>query len=108
MLRTGRLAGAVNAVRCDAEGRLAGALFDGEGLVDSLNGFNIAYTGKRVLILARDRGAAAIAVCWSPGFPRVEGRGRRSGPVRPDAGQRSALARRLARLAGRVLAVDKQ
>lgn len=57
----GRLAGAVNAVRCDAQGRLVGAMFDGEGLVDSLNGFHIAYTGRRVLILGAGGGAAAIA-----------------------------------------------
>jgi shikimate dehydrogenase len=57
----GRLAGAVNAVRCGDQGRLLGDLFDGEGLVDSLNGFNITYAGKRVLILGAGGGAAAIA-----------------------------------------------
>lgn len=57
----GRLAGAVNAVRCDAQGRLVGELFDGEGLVHSLDGFNIRYTGSRVLILGAGGGAAAIA-----------------------------------------------
>lgn len=57
----GRLAGAVNAVRCDAQGRLVGDLFDGEGLVESLNAFNIPYTGKRVLILGAPR-----PVCHRP------------------------------------------
>ena len=56
-----RLAGAVNAVRRDAQGRLVGDLFDGEGLVNSLNSFDITYTGQRVLMLGAGGGAAAIA-----------------------------------------------
>lgn len=52
----GRLAGAVNAVCCDAQGRLVGELIDGEGLVHSLDGFNIRYTGSRVLILGAGGG----------------------------------------------------
>jgi shikimate dehydrogenase len=56
-----RLASAVNAIRCEAGGRLVGDLFDGEGLVQSLNDFGVAYTGKRVLMLGAGGGAAAIA-----------------------------------------------
>jgi shikimate dehydrogenase len=57
----GRLAGAVNGIRRTAEGRLAGGLFDGEGLRASLDYFGIAYAGRRVLILGAGGGASAIA-----------------------------------------------
>ena len=55
------LAGAVNAICRDAQGRLVGDLFDGEGLVSSLNSFRIGYTRKRVLMLGAGGGSAAIA-----------------------------------------------
>lgn len=56
-----RAAGAVNAVRRRGDGRLEGALFDGEGLVGALNHFGMAYQRKRVLILGAGGGASAIA-----------------------------------------------
>ena len=56
-----RVAGAVNAVRRTAGGQLEGGLFDGEGFVASLGYFQIAYAGKRVLILGAGGAAAAIA-----------------------------------------------
>jgi shikimate dehydrogenase len=84
----GQLAGAVNAVRCDEQGRLRGDLFDGEGLVSSLNTFNIRYTGKRVLLLGAG-GAAEVAL------------------YDPTSGKAQALARRLgAAGTARVSAVD--
>lgn len=93
----GRLAGAVNAVRCDADGRLVGALFDGEGLVDSLNGFNIAYTGKRVLILGAGGGAAAIAASLvSPASRVSKGAAGEVALYDPTPGKARALAERLA------------
>nr|WP_315234290.1 shikimate dehydrogenase [uncultured Albidiferax sp.] len=55
-----RVAGAVNAVRRTAGGQLEGGLFDGEGFVASLGYFQIAYAGKRVLILGAGGAAAAI------------------------------------------------
>jgi shikimate dehydrogenase len=55
-----RMAGAVNAIRRNADGALEGALFDGEGFLASLHYFNISYTGKRVLILGAGGAAAAI------------------------------------------------
>ena len=55
------MAGAVNAVRRTAAGGLEGGLFDGEGFVDSLDYFQIAYADKRVLILGAGGAAAAIA-----------------------------------------------
>lgn len=57
----GRVAGAVNAVRRNPDGRLEGALFDGKGFVAALDYFSVAYAGKRVLLLGAGGGAAAIA-----------------------------------------------
>lgn len=104
----GRLAGAVNAVRCDAQGRLVGDLFDGEGLVHSLNGFNMTYTGKRVLILGAGGGAAAIAASLvSPASKASQGAALEVALYDPTPGKAQALARRLgAAVAVRVIAVD--
>lgn len=55
-----RLAGAVNAIRRNADGTLEGGLFDGEGFVSSLDYFDIPYAGKKVLILGAGGAAAAI------------------------------------------------
>lgn len=55
------MAGAVNAVRRNADGRLEGGLFDGEGFVASLDYFQIRYQASRVLILGAGGAAAAIA-----------------------------------------------
>lgn len=57
----GRLAGAVNAVRRDAEGRLHGALFDGTGLIQALRGFGLRLAGRRVLLLGAGGAGQAIA-----------------------------------------------
>jgi shikimate dehydrogenase len=56
----GRVAGAVNGIRRNADGELEGALFDGKGFVMSLDYFGVAYAGKRVLILGAGGAAAAI------------------------------------------------
>jgi len=55
-----QVAGAVNALRLDAQGELEGDLFDGEGLVSSLNYYGMVYAGRRVLVLGAGGGAAAI------------------------------------------------
>ena len=55
-----RTAGAVNALRRTEQGRIEGALFDGEGFVASLVYYGIAYAGKRVLVLGAGGAAAAI------------------------------------------------
>lgn len=103
----GRLAGAVNAVRCDAQGRLVGDLFDGEGLVESLNAFNIAYTGKRVLILGAGGGATAIAASLiSPASRVSRGAAAEVALYDPTRGKAQMLAERLAWAApGRVVSV---
>jgi shikimate dehydrogenase len=56
-----RMAGAVNAIRRNADGKLEGALFDGVGFVASLIYFGISYADKRVLILGSGGAATAIA-----------------------------------------------
>ena len=57
----GRVAGAVNGIRRNPDGEFEGGLFDGKGFVGSLDYFEIAYAGKRVLILGAGGGASAIA-----------------------------------------------
>jgi len=106
-----RLAGAVNAVRCDAQGRLVGDLFDGEGLVDSLNGFGVAYAGRRVLIIGAGGAAAAIAASLvSPTSQVRAGAPAEVALFDPTPGKAAALAARLdgvARAQGaRVAAAD--
>ncbi|HSV34477.1 MAG TPA: shikimate dehydrogenase [Ramlibacter sp.] len=66
----GRRAGAVNAVRRDADGGLTGALFDGEGFAASLDYFHIAWTGKKVLVIGAGGAAAAIGASLAHG-PRA-------------------------------------
>lgn len=66
-----RLAGAVNAIRRNTNGTLEGGLFDGEGFVNSLNYFNIAFAGKKVLILGAGGAAAAIGASLVSGGQAV-------------------------------------
>lgn len=68
----GRLAGAVNGIRRNADGSIEGGLFDGEGLVCALDHYGMAFSGKRVLILGAGGGASAIAAslaCAAQGAP---------------------------------------
>jgi shikimate dehydrogenase len=58
----GRLAQAVNAVRRNSDGSLEGALFDGEGFVKSLDGFGVACTGARALVVGMGGAGTAVAV----------------------------------------------
>lgn len=55
-----QVAGAVNGIRRNASGELEGGLFDGLGFVASLDYFNIAYAGKRVLMVGAGGAASAI------------------------------------------------
>jgi len=57
----GDAAGAVNAVRRNADGTLEGALFDGVGFAKSLDVFGIPVTGQRVLIVGVGGAGVAIA-----------------------------------------------
>jgi shikimate dehydrogenase len=58
----GTLAGAVNAVRKAPGGALEGALFDGLGLVASLDHVGVALAGRRVLLVGTGGAGMAIAV----------------------------------------------
>lgn len=71
----GRVAGAVNAVRRDPQGRLSGGLFDGEGFTAALDHFGIAWTGKKVLVIGAGGAAAAIGVSLAHGSRAAAGIG---------------------------------
>jgi shikimate dehydrogenase len=58
----GRIAGAVNGVRRNADGSLEGGLFDGAGFAASLDWFGIPWAGKRALVIGAGGGASAIGV----------------------------------------------
>lgn len=63
----GRLAGAVNAVRRNPDGSLEGGLFDGAGLVNALEYFQMPYMGKKVLVLGAGGAASAIGASLTTG-----------------------------------------
>ena len=76
---------------------MVGDLFDGEGLVDSLNGFGIAYTDRRVLILGAGGGAAAIAASLVSLASKVStGAAAEVALYDPTPGKAQPLAERLA------------
>lgn len=88
-----RLAGAVNAIRRNADGSLEGGLFDGEGFVSSLAYFNIAHAGKKVLILGA--GGAAAAIGASLVLPRSSGHALEVALFDPTSGKSLEVAARL-------------
>lgn len=55
------IAGAVNAVRRNPDGRLEAALFDGIGFVKGLDQFGIDVAGRRVLVVGAGGGGHAVA-----------------------------------------------
>jgi shikimate dehydrogenase len=57
----GRVAGAVNAARRNADGSLEGALFDGVGFVKALDHFGIPVPGRKALVVGVGGGGVAIA-----------------------------------------------
>ena len=57
----GRAAGAVNAVRRNADGTIEGALFDGVGFTKALGTFNVPVKGRNVLVVGVGGGGVAIA-----------------------------------------------
>lgn len=99
-----RIAGAVNAVRRNAQGLLEGALFDGEGLLAALDYFNMTYAAQRVLILGAGGGAAAIGASLACAGSRAAAAVALHDPV---PGKAQAVAARIAAAAQcRVFAVD--
>ena len=99
----GRIAGAVNGIRRNADGRIEGGLFDGEGFVASLDYFHIDYAKKRVLVIGAGGGASAIATSLAYGkSPAAE-----VALFDPVPGKANEVAARIAASAkGRVYAVD--
>lgn len=99
-----RLAGAVNAIRRNADGTLEGGLFDGEGFVSSLDYFGIPYVGKKVLIVGA--GGAAAAIGASLLLHRATGSAAEVALFDPTPGKAADVATRLqAEHTARVVAV---
>lgn len=88
-----RLAGAVNAIRRNADGTLEGGLFDGEGFVSSLDYFGIPYVGKKILIVGA--GGAAAAMAASLVQPRATGCAAEVVLFDPTPGKAAEVAARL-------------
>lgn len=63
------IAGAVNAVKRHADGRLEAALFDGIGFVKGLDHFGIGVTGRRVLVVGAGGGGHAVAAALAQRGP---------------------------------------
>lgn len=59
--RLASLAGSVNAIRREADGRLGGALFDGEGFVKAVRHFGFTTLGRSALVVGAGGAGAAIA-----------------------------------------------
>lgn len=95
-----RVAGAVNAVRRLADGRLEAALFDGIGFVKGLDHFGIAVASQRVLVVGAGGGGQAVAAAIAQRGPTLLALHNRS----RDKAQ--ALARRLAPLGAPVQVAD--
>ncbi len=66
-----RVAGAVNAVRRHADGRLEGALFDGIGFAKGLDHFGIEVQGRRVLVVGAGGGGHAVAAALAQRGPAL-------------------------------------
>jgi shikimate dehydrogenase len=66
-----QVAGAVNAVRRLADGRLEAALFDGLGFVKGLDEFGIAVAGRRVLVVGAGGGGHAVAAAIAQRGPAL-------------------------------------
>ena len=63
------IAGAVNAVKRHADGRLEAALFDGIGFVKGLDHFGIGVQGRRVLVVGAGGGGHAVAAALAQRAP---------------------------------------
>lgn len=97
-----RTAQAVNAVRREADGRLGGDLFDGEGFARSLVHCGMKWSGRRVLLIGAGGAACAIGATLAHGPQAC----RELALYDPVPGRSSAAAALLARgAAARVLTV---
>jgi shikimate dehydrogenase len=89
--RLGQIAGAVNAVRREPDGSLAGALFDGEGFVAGLDHDGIGWEKKRVLLIGAGGAGAAIGASLACGSRLVA----ELSIFDPQKARAEALAKRL-------------
>lgn len=64
-----QIAGAVNAVKRHADGRLEAALFDGIGFVKALDHFGLPLGGRRVLVVGAGGGGHAVAAAMAQRGP---------------------------------------
>jgi len=87
--RAVRVAGACNAVKRTADGRLAGDMFDGEGFVRGLSRKGLVLTGARALVVGCGGVGSAIAASLA------EARVGAIALFDVDAGSASSLAQRL-------------
>ena len=62
VLRTGRQAGAVNALRREPDGRWTGDMFDGRGLIRGLRERGEAVAGRRAMLLGAGGAGSAVAL----------------------------------------------
>lgn len=90
------VAGAVNAVKRHADGRLEAALFDGIGFVKGLDHFRISVAGRRVLVVGAGGGGQAVAAAIAQRGPALLAIANRSQP------KAQTLADRLAPLGAAV------
>jgi shikimate dehydrogenase len=91
-----RLAGAVNAIRRNADGQLEGGLFDGEGFVRSLEHFKIDVAGKKVLMIGAGGAAAAIGASLVQTSPTGAAPAAELALFDPSPGRAGEVAARLA------------
>jgi shikimate dehydrogenase len=88
------VAGAVNAVKRHADGRLEAMLFDGIGFVKGLDHFGMVVTGRRVLVIGAGGGGQAVAAAIAQRGPAQLAIHNRS------RGKAEALVARLAPIIG--------
>lgn len=101
----GHMAGAVNAIRRNADGSVEGALFDGDGFLASLQYFGVPHGARRVLMLGAGGAAAAIAASLAQPVDAVCAA--EVAIYDPAPGKAAAAAQRIAAATGtRVYAAD--
>jgi shikimate dehydrogenase len=62
---TGRMIGAINAMRREADGRWTGDMFDGRGLVRGLAEDGLSVAGRRVMLIGAGGAGSAVAFAFA-------------------------------------------
>ncbi|MBV9114786.1 MAG: shikimate dehydrogenase [Hyphomicrobiales bacterium] len=65
VLPTGRIVGAINAMRREKDGRWTGDMFDGRGLVLGLSKEGISIAARRVMLIGAGGAGSAVAVAFA-------------------------------------------